>query len=294
MCDNFRSSAEDNECSESEGNECQCEGNECQCECHCECSGVFWQRIQEMQPYHNAPNYMSCRGDYHLFAKHGDKVYMEVRNAGEIVISFAELQKNKYWKYYYDLSLLLANDKHKLIKNEAFNVLNALYKNVYDYKGDRTLSFETAYIDQSEYKNVKIIPSGKVCYFKINPADVEGMKYSTQKELERFELGYMNELERVKYFPSRLVIYMNIAIEYQVSKMEKELDELSAFFENKKHIANITAIKDKLDMNIDVLMIIYKHIVENDKADNPEMVAKIENAMEANTALKLISHILAT
>jgi hypothetical protein len=286
MCDNFRYShaianAEDNEC----------EGNECHYECHCEWSGVFWQRIQEMQPYHNAPNYMSCRGDYHLFAKHGDKVYMEVRNAGEIVISFAELQKNKYWKYYYDLSLLLANDKHKLIKNKAFNTL---YKNVYDYKGDRTLSFETAYIDQSEYKNVKIIPSGNVCYFKINPADVEGMKYSTQKELERFELGYMNELERVKYFPSRSVIYMNIAIEYQVSKMEKELDELSAFFENKKHIANITAIKDKLDMNIDVLMIIYKNLVENDKVDNPEMVAKIEKAMEANTALKLISHILAT
>jgi hypothetical protein len=54
---------------------------------------------------------MSCRGDYHLFAKQEDKVYIEVRNAGEIVISFAELQKNKYWKYYYDLSLLLSNDK---------------------------------------------------------------------------------------------------------------------------------------------------------------------------------------
>jgi hypothetical protein len=275
MCDNFRSS---HAIANAEGNECQCE-----------CSGVFWQRIREMQPYHNAPNYMSCRGDYHLFAKHGDKVYMEVRNAGEIVISFAELQKNKYWKYYYDLSLLLANDKHKLIKNEAFN---ALYKDIYDYKGDRTLSFETAYIDQSDLKNFKIIPSGNVCYFKINPADVEGMKYSTPQELERFELGYMNELERVKYFlSSRSVIYMNIAIEYQVSKMEKELDELSAFFENKKHIANITAIKDKLDMNIDVLMIIYKNLVENDKADNPEV---IEKAMEANTALKLISHILAT
>jgi hypothetical protein len=161
---------------------------------------------------------MSCRGDYHLFAKHGDKVYMEVRNAGEIVISFAELQKNKYWKYYYDLSLILANDKHKVIKNKAFNVLNTLYKDIYDYKGDRKWSFETAYIDQSDLKNFKIIPSGNVCYFKINPADVEGMEYSTQQELERFELGYMNGLERVKYFLSRSVIYKNIAIEYQASK----------------------------------------------------------------------------
>ena len=60
-----------------------------------ECTGVFWQQIREMQPYHNAPNYISCRGDYHLFLRRGDKVYIEVRNAGEIVISYAKLQKNE-------------------------------------------------------------------------------------------------------------------------------------------------------------------------------------------------------
>ena len=65
------------------------------------------------------------------------------------------------------------------------------------------------------------------------------------------------------------MIYKNIAFEYQASKMEKELDEISAFFENKKHIANITAIKEKLDTNIDVLMIIYKNLVENDYTDSP-------------------------
>jgi len=263
-----------------------------------ECSGVFCQQIREMQPYHNTPNYISCRGDYHLFAKHGDKVYMEVRNAGEIVISFAELQKNKYWKYYYDLSLLLANDKHTLmIKNEASKAFNTIYNDIYDYKEDRLWSFETAYIDieQQPFKlNFKIIPSGNVCYFKINPADVEGMEYSTQQEIDVFEWKYKNSLERIKLFQSRSVIYKNIAIEYQASKMEKELDELSAFFENKKHIANITAIKEKLDTNIDVLMIIYKNLVDNNKADSPEVIAKIEKAMEAKTALNLISHILAT
>jgi hypothetical protein len=263
-----------------------------------ECSGVFCQQIRETQPYHNAPNYMSCRGDFHLFAKHRDKVYMEVRNAGEIVISFAELQKNKYWKYYYDLSLLLANDKHTpMIKNEASNAFNKLYNNIYDYKGDRSWTFENAYIDINtdiEQHPFKIIPSGNVCYFKINPADVDKMEYSTQQEIDVFERKYTNSLERIKFFQSRSVIYKNIAIGYQVSKMEKELDELSAFFENKKHIANITAIKEKLDTNIDVLMIIYKNLVDNNKADSPEMIAKIEKAMGAKTALNLISHILAT
>ena len=194
------------------------------------CTGVFCQQIREVQPYHNAPNYMSCSGDYHLFAKQGDKVYMEVRNAGEIVISFAELQKNKYWKYYYDLSLMLSNDMHRLIKNETFN---KTYNQIYGYTagrvytGDRVWSLDTAYIDQSDMKNFKIIPSGNVCYYKINPYDLEKMEYSTPQELESFELGYMNGLERVKWFSSRSVIYENIAIEYQLNKMEKEFEELS-------------------------------------------------------------------
>ena len=269
-----------------------------------ECTGMFWQQIREMQPYHNAPNYMSCRGDYHLFAKHGDKVYIEVRDAGEIVISFAELQKNKYFKYYYDLSLLLSNDKHRLIKNEAFN---KVYDQIYGYTagrvytGDRVWSLETAYIDQSDLKNLKIIPSGNVCYYKINPADLENMEYSTRQELERFELGYMNELVRVKYFVHIMEErFKNIALEYQVTRMEKELDELSAFFEEKRNLVNINMINEMLDTNIDVLMIIYSHLVYTGNADNPEMpempelVEKIERAIEAKTALKIISQILAT
>jgi hypothetical protein len=253
-----------------------------------ECSGVFSQRIYETQPYHNAPNYMSCRGDYHLFLRREDKVYIEVRNAGEIVISFTELQKNKYWKYYYDLSLILANDKHKVIRDAVFN---KDYDNIYQYTENRVWSFETAYIDETDYKTYNIIPSGNVCYYKVNPFDLEKMEYSTQQELEHFKWKYMNGRDRVKWFSSRSVIFKNIAIEHNVNKMEKELDELSAFFEDKKHIANITAIKEKIDTNIDVLMIIYKNLIDNNKADNPEVIAK---AMEAKTALNLILHIIAT
>jgi len=43
--------------------------------------------------------------DYHLFIRYGDKVYMDVKGVGDIVISFDELQKNKHWLHYYDLSL---------------------------------------------------------------------------------------------------------------------------------------------------------------------------------------------
>lgn len=220
-----------------------------------ECTGVFWQKTYEVQPYHNAPNYMSYRGDYHLFLRSGDKVYIEVRNAGEIVISFAELQKNKYLKYYYDLSLLLSNDKNRLIKNEEFN---KDYDQIYGYTagrvytGDRMWSLDTAYIDQSDLNNFKIIPCGNVCYYKINPFDMESMKYSTKQELESFEHGYINGLERVKLFLSRSVIYKNIAMEYVMN-------------ENKKHILNLTTLNAKYCMNDDILTKIYNIVSIGDK-----------------------------
>jgi hypothetical protein len=193
---------------------------------------------------------------------------MEVRNAGEIVISFAELQKNKYWKYYYDLSLMLANDKHKVIKNEAFN---KDYNEIYGYTagrvytGDRVWSLDTAYIDQSDLKNFKIIPSGNVCYYKINPFDLEKMEYSTQQELERFELGYMNGLERVKWFSSRSVIYKNIADEYVMN-------------ENKKHILNLTTLNAKYCMNDDILTKIYNIVSIGDKYEYISYISSNEES----------------
>jgi hypothetical protein len=233
-------------------------------------------------------------GDYHLFVKHGDKVYMEAKRVGEIVMSFADLQKNRYWKYYYDLSLILAIDKE--IKNEPFN---KFYNEAYEYTGNRVWSLDTAYIDldidENAKSNYKIIPSGNVCYYKINPADVEGMEYTSQQEIDIFKRIYMCRSDVSRgYFINRSVIYKNIAIEYQVTKMEKELDELSVFFEEKRHLVNINMIHEKLETNIDLLLLIYSHLVYTDNADKPELVAKIETATEAKTSLKLISQILAT
>ena len=278
-----------------------------------ECTGVFCQQIYDAYSYRNndlgdLTHRIGIMGDYHLFVKHGDKVYMEVKNVGDIVMSFVELQKNRYWKYYYDLSLILAIDKE--IKNEAFNNFYDeayeydKYDDEYEYSANRVWSLDTAYIDLDIDQNCKdtykIIPSGNVCYYRINPADLEKLECASQQEIDIYERTYMcrNEI-RFGYFRNRNGIYKNLAIEYQVSKMEKELDELSAFFEDMKriedmNIANITAIQEKIDMNIDVLMIIYKNLADNDNADNPKIVAKIEKAMEAKTALKLISQILAT
>ena len=234
-----------------------------------ECTGVFCQEIYVAYSYrYNEPEYMRHRigivGDYHLFVKHGDKVYMEVKKVGEIVMSFAELQKNKYWKYYYDLSLMLEIDKE--IKNEPFN---KFYDEAYEYTGNRVWSLDTAYIDldidQNANKIYKIIPSGNVCYYKINPADLEKMDYSSQQGIDIFKKIYMcrNDV-RSGYFLSRSVIYRNIALEYNVKNMEKELDELSEFFEDKKIVINLVVIQEKHAMNSDVLMILYNTLLSSE------------------------------
>ena len=266
-----------------------------------ECSGVFCQQVYDAYSYrYNVPGSLALRigimGDYHLFVRSGDKVYIEVRKVGEIVISFAELQKNRYLKYYYDLSLLLANDKHTVIHNSSFN---KLYDEIYEYTGNRKWSLDTPFIDldidQNYKKTYKIIPSGNVCYYKINPFDVEGMEYSTPQGIDLFKRTYMCRSDvRLGYFASRSVIYKNIALEYNVMNMEKELDELSTFFENKQNIFTLSAIQKEHLIDNDVLMIIYENLVGIDKADIANMIDKIDRAREAKTSLELVSYILAT
>jgi len=238
-----------------------------------ECTGVFCQQIYVAYSYRNndlgdLTYRIGIMGDYHLFVKHGDKIYMEVKNVGDIVMSFAELQKNRYWKYYYDLSLMLAIDKE--IKNEAFNnFYDEAYEydkfdEEYEYSANRVWSLDTAYIDLDIDQNCnkescKIIPSGNVCYYRINPFDLEKLEYTSPQEIDIFERTYMfrNEI-RFGYFRNRNGIYKNLAIEYQVSKMEKELDELSTFFENMKKVIDLVdVIQEKYVINSDVLNIIY-------------------------------------
>jgi hypothetical protein len=43
--------------------------------------------------------------------------------------------------------------------------------------------------------------------------------------------------------------------------MEKELDELSTFFEDKKNVINLVALNNKEGMNGDVLRIIFNFLV---------------------------------
>ena len=198
--------------------------------------------------------------NYHLFIRHGNMVYMDVKGVGEIVITYEELQKNKYWKYYYDLSLILAKDKHFAI-HELEDSSDYIDYPIYDTA--RIWCIDNLYIVGNklrQYGDRGIHDMHqKVAYYKINPYDLENMEYTSHEDLEVFRMNYMAS-SNIEGFETRRLAYNNLAIEYQAKNMEEmneEIDELYAFFEDKKQAVNIlTSINDKYIINNDILSIL--------------------------------------
>ena len=231
---------------------------------------------------------VSSMYDYHIFIKYGDKIYMDVKNVGEIVITFAELRKNKYWNHYYDLSLMLSNDKHFVVQDLQYN---SNYYDSYIYEGKRYWSCNTAYIEgECDTKTKKIVENQYNCYYRISPYDLEKMNYSSQKDLIIFKNRYNQRYEvRTKLFEKRSIYYNNIAIDYCTSLMEKELDELSVIFEDKKNVINLAILNDKEGMNGDILMIIYNNLVN---ADGNKKYEHLINELGTRNRLESIARIM--
>ena len=211
--------------------------------------------------------------EYHLFIRYGDKVYMDVKGVGEIVISFSELQKNKYWKYYYDLSLMLSVDKHLVVEELRYN---SEYIDYLIYDATRFWWIDNMFIVDDELhqygdRGISDIYE-KATYFNINPFDLEDMEYTSLEEFEDFRVNYMSS-SIINDFERKCVSYNNLAIEYQTKKMEEmneEIEELTTFFnsayckelEDKKNVLSLVALYEtNVDMNIDLFMMIYKNLV---------------------------------
>jgi hypothetical protein len=193
-----------------------------------EFTGVFDSSVYTYDNIYGGNPRIGYGCDYHLFIKYGDKVYMDVKRVGEIVISFTELQKNKYWKYYYDLSLVLTNDKKLVIQDIEYNGDFLKYNNNYlemeIYNEPRVWSIDTAFIECNiNTKAKKIISSDDVCYYKINPYELVNMEYTSQDDLYNFESLYMTQRElRNRKFDETSSIYMDLAIEYRITRGDKK------------------------------------------------------------------------
>jgi len=157
---------------------------------------------------------------YHLFIRYDDKVYMDVKGVGEIVIPFAELQQNKYWKYYYDLSLLLTNNKNMVVQDLKYS---SEYNDCQLYDEARFWSIDTASIENDLHNNtLMVISYDDNCFYKISPYELANMEYTSQEDLNIFRQNYMMGYECENMWG----IYYNLAIEYQTNLIQKQIEEI--------------------------------------------------------------------
>ena len=91
-------------------------------------------------------------------------------------------------------------------------------------------------------------------------------------------------------FDTRGILYNNVAIGYQASLMEKELDELSTIFEDKKNVINLVALNGKEGMNGDVLRVIFNFLVSDERHKRYSGI--IDTIEECKNKLKMNAQIL--
>uniref|UniRef100_A0A6C0LA31 Uncharacterized protein n=1 Tax=viral metagenome TaxID=1070528 RepID=A0A6C0LA31_9ZZZZ len=157
---------------------------------------------------------------YHLFIRYGDKVYMEVKDVSEVVISYAELQQDRNLKYYYDLSLQLTNDKSMVVQDLLYS---SEYNEYQLYNEVRFWSTNTALIENDIHNNtLMVISYNDNCYYRINPYDLVNMEYTSREDLHNFRTAYMANYEAEDMWN----IYYNLAIEHQTDLIQNKFEEI--------------------------------------------------------------------
>jgi hypothetical protein len=158
--------------------------------------------------------------NYHLFIRYGDKIYIEVKDVGEVVISYAELQQDRNLKYYYDLSLQLTNDKSMVVQDLLYS---SEYNEYQLYNEVRFWSTNTALIENDIHNNtLMVISYNDNCYYKINPYDLQNMEYTSREDLHNFRATYMANYEGEDMWN----IYYNLAIEHQTDLIQNKFEEI--------------------------------------------------------------------
>jgi hypothetical protein len=149
--------------------------------------------------------------DYHIFAVFGDKVYMDVRGIGNIVMSFAKLQKNKYWKAYYDISVMLTKDPHTVIQDLEYR---SKYIGDDIYEEPRTFALNTAFIETNINEKTKKIISNDcndICYLRDSPYILENMEYATPDDVAAYQNLYESRRKiRNETFEGRCADYKRL------------------------------------------------------------------------------------
>jgi len=225
---------------------------------------------------------------YFLFIKCKNNIYIDVKNVGSIVMPFEEMLKNQKLKMYYDLSLLFVKDKNKIVEKfseDGNPIWDAEITDI--YKGRRNWYVDCAYILNDEVKTDK-----QYCYYEIDPYllidpnylwldDITGDRkwVHTASEIEFFNYNLQVNIGSVLsvVYKKRVINYTNLALAYNASWMEKELDEILAIEEDKRNLINLIAFYEKKDMNGDLFQVIYNNLIHAPETFDPYL-ANLEDS----------------
>ena len=235
---------------------------------------------------------------YFLFIKCKNNIYIDVKNVGSIVMPFEELLKNQKLKMYYDLSLLFVKDKNKIVEKiseDGSSIWDTEITGI--YKGQRNWYVDCAYILNDEVKTDK-----QYCYYEINPYVLTDPNYlwlddtgnrkwvHTASEIEFFNYNLQNSIGYVLsvVYKKRVINYTNLAIAYNATLMEKELDEITVIEEDKRNLINLIAFYEKKDMNCDLFQIIYGNLIHTPNAFAPYLANLEANLEDSEKTIKTV------
>lgn len=210
-----------------------------------EFTAVYDRKVHDF-PNNHGENRIRSTGNYHLFIRYGDKVYLEVKDVGEIVMPYDTLKKNKHLDYYYNLSHKLTYDKHLVYQHLLYSCDYHIRYQINDdavYPDEeRWWGISTAFLETTVDTQVaKIVDNEAICYYKINPYDLENWDCSAPEDIEAFLENYMTiqdeEFDRMCPIYNRVVgAYQEKWMTEELNKIEKEGKEIEAFFEDKKNV----------------------------------------------------------
>jgi len=222
---------------------------------------------------------------YFLFIKFNKCIYIDIKGVGDVLMSIEEFNKNRFLKIYYELSLLLIENKNVIIEKIS-NREQSHYDFVYTEKREWLL--DCSYFIENLITNCKEVKKDRYsCYYNITPNDLRNMEISSNSHIDRFNktfLGY----ERIDHFKTKISNYTNLVIEYNAIAIEKELEELSVIFEDKKNVLNLVALSDKQGMNGDIIRVIYNFLVspkENKRYSRIINNLEYKNKLEINKSI---------
>jgi hypothetical protein len=222
---------------------------------------------------------------YFLFIKYKNNIYIDVKNVGSIVMPFEEMLKNQKLKMYYDLSLLFVKDKHKIVEK-----LNEDGSPIWDteitdiYKGRRNWYVDCAYILNDEVKTDK-----PYCYYEMSPFELSDRMYvHTASEIEFFNYNLQNYIGYVlsAVYKKRVINYTNLAIAYNATLMEKELDDITVIEEDKRNLINLFAFYEKKDMNGDLFQIICDNLIRTPNKFAPYLANLEANLEDSESSIR--------